>query len=82
MDELKMTVSGIVPKDGRQSIYVVFEDGNRKAEGCVPDCVITSQSGFREEEIKMLEQYMKREQDTIRELAKQISPFKAIMKEK
>ena len=41
-EELKMTVSGIVPKDGRKSIYVVFEDGKRKAEGYVPDCVITS----------------------------------------
>ena len=59
MDELKMTVSGIVPKDGRQNIYVVFEDGKRRAEGCVPDCVITSYTGFEEDEIKMLELYMK-----------------------
>lgn len=80
MDELKMTVSGIVPKDGRQNIYVVFEDGNRRAEGCVPDCIITSQKGFEEDEVKMLELYMKQQQDTIRELAKQISPIKALMK--
>ena len=80
MEELKMTVSGIVPKDGRKNIYVVFEDGKRKAEGCVPDCVITSQQGFTEDEIKMLELYMKQQQDQIRDLAKEINPIKALMK--
>ena len=80
MDELKMTVSGIVPKDGRQNIYVVFEDGKRRAEGCVPDCVITSSTGFSKDEIKMLELYMKQEQDTIRALAKDVIPIKALMK--
>ena len=80
MEELRMTVSGIVPKDGRQNIYVVFEDGNRRAEGCVPDCVITSHQGFEEEEIKLLELYMKQQQDTIRAIAKEVNPIKALMK--
>lgn len=79
-EELKMTVSGIVPKDGRKSIYVVFEDGNRKAEGYVPDCVITENHGFEENEVKMLELYMKQNQDQIREIAKVINPIKALMK--
>ena len=79
-NELKMTVSGIVPKDGRQNIYVVFEDGTRRAEGCVPDCVITAQNGFEDEEVKMLELYMKQQQDVIRELAKEINPIKAMIK--
>lgn len=79
-EELKMTISGIVPKDGRKSIYVVFEDGNRKAEGYVPDCIITSNEGFEEDEIKMLELYMKQNQDMIREHAKLINPIKALMK--
>ena len=79
-DELKMTISGIVPKDGRKSIYVVFEDGKRKAEGYVPDCIITQNEGFEEEEVKMLELYMKQNQDMIREHAKLINPIKAFMK--
>lgn len=79
-EELKMTISGIVPKDGRKSIYVVFEDGQRKAEGYVPDCIITSNDGFEEDEIKMLELYMKQNQDMIREHAKLINPIKALMK--
>ena len=78
--ELKMTVSGIVPKDGRKSVYVVFEDGTRKAEGYVPDCIITQNTGFEEDEVKMLELYMKQNQDMIREQAKLINPIKALMK--
>ena len=80
MEELKMMVSGIVPKDGRKNIYVVFEDGKRKAEGSVPDCVITSQPGFSDEEVKMLVLYMKQQQDVIRELSKDVNPIKALMK--
>lgn len=79
--ELKMTVSGVVPKDGRKNIYVVFEDGNRKAEGCVPNCVITKNEGFDEDEVLMLELYMKKEQSTIQEMAKAINPIKALMKD-
>lgn len=79
-EEMKMTVSGIVPKDGRKNIYVVFEDGKRKAEGYVPDCIITKNEGFEADEVKMLELYMKHNQDQIRELAKVINPIKALMK--
>ncbi len=79
-EEMKMTVSGIVPKDGRKNIYVVFEDGKRKAEGYVPDCIITKNEGFEADEVKMLELYMKHNQDQIREMAKVINPIKALMK--
>ena len=79
-EELKMTISGIVPREGRKSVYVVFEDGNRKAEGYVPDCIITKSEGFEEDEIKMLELYLKQNQDMIREHAKLINPIKALMK--
>lgn len=79
-EELKMTISGFVPKDGRKSVYVVFEDGNRKAEGYVPECVITKNEGFEEDEVKVLELYMKQNQDMIREHAKLINPIKALMK--
>ena len=79
-EELKMTISGIVPREGRKSVYVVFEDGDRKAEGYVPDCIITKNEGFEEDEIKMLELYLKQNQDMIREHAKLINPIKALMK--
>ena len=79
-EELIMTISGIVPRDGRRNIYVVFEDGNRKAEGSVPDCVIEKNEGFEEDEVKMLELYLKQNLDMIREHAKYINPIKALMK--
>ena len=79
-EELKMTISGIVPREGRKSVYVVFEDGDRKAEGYVPDCIITKNEGFEEDEIKMLELYLKQNQDMIREHAKLINPIKELMK--
>ena len=79
--ELRMTISGIVPKEGRKHIYVVFEDGSRRAEGSVPDCVIEKNPGFSEEEVSMLELYMKQNLDMIREHAKLINPIKAFMKE-
>ena len=79
-DALNMTISGIVPKDGRKHIYVVFEDGKRKAEGVIPDCVITANKGFSEEEVKMLEFYLKHNQDEIRARAKEINAIKALMK--
>ena len=79
-NELKMTVSGVVSKDGKPNVYVVFEDGTRRAEGIVPACVIEKQTGFQEDEIKMLEFYMQQNQDTIKKMAKQLNPFKAMMK--
>jgi len=79
--ELRMTISGIVPKDGRKNIYVVFEDGSRKAEGCVPDCIIEKNTGFTEDEVSMLEMYMKQNLDMIHEQAKRINPIKALMKD-
>ena len=79
--ELKMTISGFVPKDGRKHIYVVFEDGLRRAEGAVPDCVIEKNNGFSEDEVAMLEMYMKQNLDMIREHAKLINPIKAFMKD-
>ena len=36
--------------------------------------------GFEEDEVKVLELYMKQNQDQIREMAKVINPIKALMK--
>ncbi len=78
--ELQMTVSGIVAKDGRPTIYVEFSDTKRRAEGSIPDCKITSNLGFSKEEVEMLEQYMKQQQDEIRAMAKNLSPMDAFLK--
>lgn len=80
-EELQMTVSGIVNKDGRPTIYVSFQDGKSRAEGSVPDCKIISNDGFSPEDVMVLEQYMKYQQDEIRAMAKHISPMDAFFKD-
>ena len=42
--------------------------------------MITSNKGFSEDEVKMLELYLKHNQDEIRNYAKNINPIKALMK--
>lgn len=79
-EELQMTVSGIVKKDGRPTIYVSFQDGACLAEGSVPECKIIANEGFSSEDVEILEQYMKQQQDEIRAMAKHISPMDAFLK--
>ena len=79
-EELQMIVSGIVKKEGRPTIYVSFQDGSCRAEGSIPDCKIIANEGFSLEEVEILEQYMKHQQDEIRAMAKHISPMDAFLK--
>ena len=81
MEELTMSVSGICKKDGRKLAYVTFSDAKRKAEGIIPDCRITEQSGFTEEETGQLELYMKMNLAQLKKQAAAISPLRAMMKE-
>ncbi len=82
MEELTMSVSGICRKDGKKLAYVTFSDDRRKAEGVIPDCRITSSSGFTEEETAQLELYMKMNLQELKKQSAAISPLRAMMKEK
>ena len=79
-DSLKMSVSPICVKDGKKIAYVEFSDGNRRAEGIIPDCVITSNKGFFDEEIDQLEQYMKNNLAMLKKMASGINAFSALKK--
>lgn len=68
-DELKMSVSPICTKGGKKYAFVSFTDGTRTAEGKIPDCTIVSNNGFREEETRQLESYMKRELQQLKKMA-------------
>ena len=57
--EMNMSVSHICVKDGEKFAYVSFDDGTRKAEGKIPECKISTNEGFTEEEVSQLELYMK-----------------------
>ncbi len=78
--ELKMSVSPICTKDGKQYAFVSFVDGKRMAEGKIPDCKIISNQGFYEDEIGQLEAYMKKELPKLKDMAAGVNVFDAFMK--
>lgn len=67
-DELRMTYSGLLMKDGDKMVRVCFERGrNEYAEGIVPKGIIEKSSGFSKEEIGQLTVYI---QDNAAEIMK------------
>ena len=78
--ELKMSVSPVCSKDGKQYAFVSFEDGERSAEGRIPECKIISNKGFTETEVGQLEDYMKRELKNLKKMAASVRVFDAFLK--
>jgi len=76
---LDMTVSPICVRDGKKMAFVSFTDGVRTAEGVIPQCDITKNSGFTDEEVAKLEDYMKAELQTLKKMAANINVMKAFM---
>lgn len=72
-NELKMSVSPICTKDGKKYAFVSFTDGERVAEGKIPDCVITDNQGFDTVQVQQLEAYMKQELPNLKKMAAQIN---------
>ena len=79
-DSIKMSVSPVVCREGKKYAFVSFEDGERSAEGKIPDCVIISNSGFSKEETLQLELYMKAELKSLKKMAAGTNVMKAFMK--
>ena len=81
MDEITMQVSGICRKDGRKYAYVTFEleGGKKRAEGTIPDCRITGNTGFTDEEAAQLELFMKMNLGKLKKKAASIDPVRAMM---
>lgn len=80
IEEMKMSVSPIVRKDGKKYIYVEFDDGTHRAEGRLPDKKLVSNEGFSEEEVAALEFYLKHQEQEIVEMAKKVNAMNAFMK--
>ena len=75
-EEVKMTHSGILVKEGKRHVSVRFERGADIAEALLPQCKVVSQHGFSEEEIEGLEGYLEQQNDVIFAKAKEISNIK------
>lgn len=78
--ELNMSVSPICVKDGEKYAFVSFTDGERTAEGKIPDCKIIANKGFAPEEVEQLEAYMARELPGLKKMAAGIRLLDAFMK--
>ena len=63
-------------KDNK-AVYVLFEDGAKNAEFALPEGRLVSNSGFSDEEIGELLDYVSNEQDSIFDLAKTVNPMRA-----
>ncbi|WP_026503874.1 hypothetical protein [Butyrivibrio sp. NC3005] len=80
--EMQMSVSGIVRnKQGEKSVYVIFSDGKREAEGEVFSGIITSNNGFTDEEKAVLTAYMHNQKAVILDMAKNVNPLKAFLQD-
>lgn len=58
-EEMKMTYTSVLTKDGKPLISLAFERGKDMCEGIIPDCIITKNSGFSDEEVEALEHYLR-----------------------
>ena len=78
---MNMLVSGVITnKEGQKQAYVSFEEGACFAEGVIPDCKITKQRGFTDDEVRQLEDYLKANLTSLKKEAAKINPLTAIMK--
>ncbi len=79
-NEVNMSVSPVCVKDGEKYAFVSFADGERQAEGKIPDCKIVSNKGFTQEETEQLEAYMQDHLATLKRMAAGIRVIDAFMK--
>lgn len=77
-EEVKLTHSGILAREGRRYVSVRFERGDDIAEARLPECKVTKNRGFTEEEVAGLEAYLERENDAIFDKAKSINPIRSL----
>ena len=78
-EDVKMSVSAPVVKDERKIVYVVFEDVAQSAEFEAPAGTLVKNSGFSEEDVEVLQEYIKNNWKTIFDMAKDIDPMKAFL---
>ena len=79
--DIKMSVSSMTRNGDNKAVYVFFQDGKKSAEFALPECRVVKNSGFDEEEIEKLREYVDGERESIFGMARKINPVKALMKE-
>ncbi|MBR5408019.1 MAG: hypothetical protein IK111_10365 [Lachnospiraceae bacterium] len=79
MRQMNMLVSGLVGTGEHKRICVYFSDKDKNAEGSIPDCKITVNNGFTNDEIAEIEEYLKENKDHIIEEARKVNPMKSFL---
>lgn len=75
-EEIKMTVTTLLHRDGQAFVRVSFMRESNWAEGIVPGGKIELSEGFSGEEIEKLEAYLAKEEEKILSQAKKINPIR------
>ena len=75
-EEVTLTHSGILVKNGKRHVSVRFERGRDIAEASLPECRVTKNQGFSEEEVSGLESFLAEKNDEIFAKAKEINHIK------
>lgn len=78
---MKMIISGVSESEGKKRAFVRFEEGEIFAEGIIPDCRITKNSGFTDDEVKQLEDYLFNNLEMLKRNAAANNPIRAMMKD-
>ena len=81
-NSIDMSISSIVPVNGKKAAFVQFSDKEKTADFIVPECRQVSNKGFTEDELKMLLEYVIREKDSIMDMAKGVDPLGKFMNER
>lgn len=78
-DEITMSVSSLIRKDGEKALYVLFTGKDSSAEFVLPEGKLLQGKGFSEEELAKLQEYVQNEKDSIYSMAKEVNPMKAFL---
>lgn len=80
LEEVTLTYSSVVVKDGKPLVCVCFERGKDYAEGVLPECDIVKSNGFSKDEVDALAAYLKANRKDLVERSKMISGILNMMK--
>lgn len=80
-DKVSMTVSPVVRQDGRQKIFVQFEEkeSGKSAEAIIPGCVFISYKGFSDDELDGLKKWLSDRQSEVLAKAQSLSIMNAFL---
>ena len=78
--DTKMSVSGILHREGSKCVCVTMEDADRFIEIRMPDAEILSRKGYSEKEAEEIISYLNENIDDILNAARGVNPMTAFMK--